>query len=107
MKTIIAFLLVAFALVGCGTTPQKPPEERIVYRYIKVPVEMTEKVPVAPPPNPIAYSNLSCDAQEKTLMDLLQERTTEVGIANDRLQGISTWSTKQATIYEAAPAPAP
>jgi hypothetical protein len=103
MKAIFAILLLAVGLTGCGTTQPKPPAERVVYRYIRVPSEMTQKVLLASPPNPVAYSSLSCDVKEKTLMDLLQERTTEVGIANTRLEGVDAWSAKQAKIYEAAP----
>jgi hypothetical protein len=103
MKAIFAILLLAVGLTGCGTTQPKPPEERIVYRYIRVPVELTQKVPLAAPPDPVAYSTWSCDIREKTLMDLLQERTTEVGVANTRLDGVDAWSAKQAKIYEPAP----
>lgn len=103
MKAFFAILLLAAGLTGCGTTQPKPPAERIVYRYIRVPVELTQKVPLASPPDPVAYSSLSCDAKEKTLMELIQQRTTEVGVANTRLDGVDAWSAKQAKIYEPAP----
>lgn len=102
MKSMIAILLLAVGLVGCGTTPP-PPKERIVYKYIRVPVELTQKEPLPAPPEPVTYSVLSCEVKEKTLFDLLQEHTKTIGVLNGRLGGIDTWSTKQAKIYEAAP----
>lgn len=101
MKAFLAGLVLATGLSGCALAPQKAvePEVQIVNKFVPVPVEMTEKVHPAAPPEPVVYSQLSCDAKELTLVALIQQRTEELGIANARLLGIADWSKQQAVIY--------
>lgn len=102
MKTLFAALAFAFGLAGCATQPPQIPTTE--YRFVAVPTELTEHVTLTPPPEPVAYSQLTCDLKEATLINLVQERTAELGVANARLTGIRDWSVKQSQIYE-APAP--
>lgn len=101
MKSFLAGLVLAIGLSGCALGPQKAPEPevQIVNKFVPVPVEMTDAVHPSPPPEPVAYSKLTCDAKEMTLMDLIQKRTEELGIANARLMGIADWSKQQAVIF--------
>ncbi len=103
MKSVIAVCLLALGLSGCGLFEKPKPEIQIEYRFVVVPVELTERIRLSPPPKPEEYSVLSCDRKEVVLMDLIQERTTELGQANARLTGIRDWSKKQAETF-AAPA---
>lgn len=100
MKTILTMLVIVLGLSGCATNLPETP--RVIYKFIAVPMDLTEKVQLVVPPEPEAYSRLSCDVKEKVLMDLIQERTTEIGIANTRLYGIRNWSSKQSLIYDKA-----
>src|SRR4051794_26085915 len=100
MKKILNAILMALTLAvlaGCATPPE--PQERITYRFVRVPMEMTEKVAVKAPPDPVYYSQLPWDKQEALLMDLIQSQTTALGVCNIRLGGISKWSDRQALIY--------
>lgn len=103
MKSVIVASLLLLGLAACST-PTKP-EVQIVYKFVRVPVEMTEPVTLTPPPEPEPYSQLSCERKEAVLIDLIQARTVEVGVANKRLSGIQAWSEKQGRVYENAPAP--
>lgn len=98
MKKLFAVLAFALGLAGCAT-PEIQTQTKIVYKFVPVPVEMTEKVHLSAPPEPAVYSKLSCDAKELALMDVIQARTTELGIANARLGGIANWSLQQKGIY--------
>ena len=102
MKTILAAILIALLLSGCSLFQTKQPEERVVYKFIRVPSEMTETVPINPPPEPVQYSKMTCDKQEELLISLLQDRMQQVGVCNARLRGIDSWSDKQLKIYEPA-----
>jgi hypothetical protein len=99
MKSILTMLAVALALAGCQTAPV----ERIVYIHTAVPKEMTEKVKLAPPFAPAPYSVLPWDQKEAVLMDLIQQRTSEVGTCNVRLDGIDLWSLMQSKAYATTP----
>jgi hypothetical protein len=101
MKYLLAAVVLAIGLAGCATGPQKAPEPevQVVNKFVPVPVELTEKVALSAPPEPVAYSKLTCDAKEQTLVDLIQKRTEELGVANARLMGIADWSKQQAVIY--------
>ena len=102
MKIILTAILLVVVLSGCSLFQTKQPEERVVYKFIRVPSEMTETVPISLPPEPVQYSKMTCDKQEELLISLLQDRTQQVGICNTRLRGISGWSDKQLKIYEPA-----
>lgn len=99
MKTILTAIILTILLSGCGLFQSKPSEERIVHKFISVPVEMTEPVVITPPPKPIFYSVLDWNKQEELLMLMLQDRMQQVGACNARLQAISIWSLKQSDIY--------
>ena len=100
MKTILTAILIAVLLSGCGTLQQQPPVERIVYKFISVPAEMTKGVISSPPPEPVAYSTLSTDQQESLLMSLIRDHHQSINVCNSRLYGIQEWSNKQLKIYE-------
>ena len=102
MRTIIAVIILALLLSGCGLFQTKQPEERTIYKFIRVPTEMTEKVSISPPPEPVYYSKLPWDKQEELLMFLLQDRMQQVGVCNARLRAINIWSVGQLKIYEPA-----
>lgn len=99
MKSIFIAILFCLSLVGCASTQKPEPTEKLVDRFVKVPKELTEKVKVSPPPNPSTYSVLAWDEKESLLFNIIQQRTTEVGVCNGRLNGIDAWSAKQALIY--------
>ena len=98
MKLICLMLLLS--LVGCTTAPPTPAPQ-IVYKAIKVPDELTEKVSIIPPPDPYKYSVLPWSEQEAILMDKFQKQQVETGVCNARLGGVRTWSVKQVDIYSA------
>ncbi len=95
-KLFLALIVLAL-LVGCGSTPVV--KESTVYQFIKVPRELTNRVVLSRPPEPVYYSTLVWMIQEEILMNLIQARTTELGICNSRLGGVADWSTKQSMIY--------
>lgn len=101
MRKFIFAMLVCIGLVGCNTPPV--PTERIVDRFVKVPKELTEKVKVTAPFNPVTYSVLSFDEKEAMLHELIQKHVTSLGVCNARLDGIDAWSTKQTIIYSPTP----
>ena len=102
MKTILVAIVISLLLSGCSLFQTKEPEVRTVYKFIRVPSEMSEKVSINPPPEPVYYSKLPWDKQEELLMSLVQDRMQQIGVCNARLQAIDTWSGKQLKIYEPA-----
>lgn len=100
MKTILVAILLCVVLSGCSLFQTKQLEERVVYKFILVPSEMTETVLINPPPEPVQYSKMTCDKQEELLISLLQDRTKQVGVCNARLRSINNWSDNQLKIYE-------
>lgn len=102
MKAILTALILAVLLSGCGLFKTKPPVDRIVYKFIRVPVELTGKVNITAPPEPVFYSKLPWNDQEALLIGLIQNHTRSIGVCNARLVGIGTWSVKQLNIYEPA-----
>lgn len=83
--------------MGCSTKPVVG--KATVFQFIKVPKELTKKVYLSRPPEPESYSLQVWTIQEGMLMDLIQNRTTEIGVCNARLSGIADWSDKEAIIY--------
>ena len=100
LLTIVMAVTLSILLSGCSLFPQRDPVERIVYRYIRVPTEMTEKVAITAPPEPVYYSKLIWDKQEELLFGLTQAQMTQINICNARLESISAWNLKQLKIYE-------
>lgn len=106
MKLIISMLVLLLSCVGCGHTP---PKESIKYIFVSVPKEMTKRVSLTPPPNPVYYSALpwntlnGANSQEGELIALIQKHTTTIGVCNARIQSIENWSTNQAVIYNTVP----
>lgn len=102
MKILIMFSI-ALTLLGCNTQPTVEVRERIVDRFVKVPVELTEKVRLPVPFNPDTYSTLPWEQKESQLFDLLGRHSSSVVTCNTRLGGIENWSSKQAIIYSNKP----
>lgn len=101
MKLIIFMLAFVLSLVGCGAAVQ--PKARVEYIFVKVPKELTKKVPITAPPEPVYYSTLPWNSQEGTLIDLIQKHTKTIGVCNARIQSIEDWSVEQSGIYGPAP----
>lgn len=100
MKAFLIALCLMLGLTGCGLLQPKQPTERVVYKFIHVPSEMSQKVSLTPPPEATLYSTLSWDKQEAVLVQLIQDHTQTIGMCNARLYSIADWSNKQIKIYE-------
>lgn len=103
LPTVVLALILAvlmLTLTGCGTFKRPEPQERIVYKYIPVPVELTTRVSLPAPPLPEAYASLPWGDQESILTRLLQEHMEIIGVCNARLSGISDWSDRQYRLYQ-------
>lgn len=100
MKPIIAMLLLVLSLIGCNTVP---PAEKTVFKFIAVPKELTQKVPITAPPVPESYSVLTWDQKEEILTDLIQKHTESIGVCNARIGGVDSWSAMQSKIYAPTP----
>lgn len=83
--------------MGCATKPA--PIERIQYIFVDVPTELTKRVKLSAPPDVEAYTKMTWDQKEETLIGVIQSRTKEVGVCNARLEGVDKWSFEQAKIY--------
>lgn len=102
LRTLLLLAVLVSLLSGCGLFTRQPPQERVVYKFIRVPTELTQKVAITAPPEPVFYSKLPWDKQEELLMGLIQEHTKSIGTCNARLFGVDSWSGKQLKIYEPA-----
>lgn len=101
MKKLFALLLISvFALSGCALFETQPEKERIVYKFVPVPVEFTDAIGVPLPMDPVWYSTLSFDKKEETLFKLNDDSYSAIGTCNRRLKGIETWSFKQSLVYQ-------
>lgn len=96
LRLLTALTLVAL-LIGCANKPVIVKE--VEYVFIKVPTELTTPVTPTAPFDPVVYSQYNWDTKEKTLFDFINTRSTELGVCNARLTGVSTWSIKQKQIY--------
>lgn len=100
IKNFINYTLPLFLLllVGCATKPEVRTE--LVYKFIAVPVSLTERVVLKAPFTAEYYGSIqSWDVKEQLLFDTIQQRTGEVGVCNARLKGIDVWSLGQSKIY--------
>lgn len=95
MRTIILSMLLVLA--GCTTVKT---EYITVKEFVPVPVELTPRVPLSAPFDPVAYSlQENWEIKEGMLFELIQTRTTEVGVCNARLDGVNKWSLVNEKIY--------
>lgn len=99
MKKLFFVLFLTLGLVSCKTAPIEPPVEKIVYKFIAVPKELTKKVTLTAPPNPATYSVLPWDQKEEMLMGLIQNHAANITTCNIRLDAIDVWSLNQSKIY--------
>lgn len=89
-------LILVTLLSACGTVKTQYVN---VEKFIEVPAELTKKVSLSTPFDPVGYSVQDWGVQEGMLFELIQTRTTEVGICNARLNGVNTWSLTNSSIY--------
>lgn len=95
MRNLLMVLITL--LSGCTTIKT---EYVNVDKFIVVPTELTERVSLSTPFDPVAYSlRYDWEVKEGMLFELIQTRTTEVGVCNARLNGVSTWSLNNNAIY--------
>lgn len=94
-KLILSGLLLVLA--GCTTVKK---EYVTVEKFTEVPVELTQRVPLATPFDPVAYSlQENWEVKEGMLFELIQTRTSEIGVCNARLGGVNNWSIVNSKIY--------
>lgn len=98
-KLILSGLLLL--LTGCTTVKT---EYITVEKFIEVPAELTQRVPLSTPFDPVAYSlQENWEVKEGMLFELIQSRTSEVGVCNARLGGVNKWSGINSSIYNGKP----
>lgn len=98
MKTKLAILVSALALVACGSNPPKVNETIVtkIKTVAKYPPEtLLKDCPVAKPPDPKTYAKKSFKAKEAALVEFAAQQTVNVGACNKDKAALRQWKAEQ------------
>lgn len=96
--------LAVFALAGCSSMNQRPPEPEIVYKtrlvQITVPSNLVVNTPVPVPPQKQAYLEASDDMKENMLVQYSNSLLNALSEANTTINSIRDWAANANKVFK-------